>query len=117
MVKDFSDSSFLFSHLGVTEQQVKIWFQNDDYAPHNLIIGEPGSAEEIGDAADELGAAGFEKGFVPQSDRIIAAVELVNYQKSEVLEFVAPTDPGDYEVLCTFPGHRGRMHGVMTVVR
>jgi len=96
---------------------VKIWFQNDDYAPHNLIIGEPGSAEEIGDAADELGAAGFEKGFVPQSDRIIAAVELVNYQQSEVLEFVAPTDPGDYEVLCTFPGHRERMHGVMTVVR
>ena len=23
--------------------------------------------------------------------------------------------PGDYDILCTFPGHRGTMHGTMTV--
>ncbi|MCH8246054.1 MAG: hypothetical protein IH951_06570 [Bacteroidetes bacterium] len=97
-------------------QSVKMWFENEDYSPHNLIIGQPGSAEEIGMAADALGADGFAVGFVPQSDKIIVASELLNYQKFQVLEFTAPTAPGDYDLLCTFPGHRQTMNGVMRVV-
>ena len=69
---------------------VKIWFENADYAPHNLIIGRPGSAEEIGAAADGLGAAGFAAEFVPEHEGIIAASDLLDYQKSQVLEFTGP---------------------------
>ena len=93
-----------------------MWFENEDYSPHNLIIGQPGSAEEIGMAADALGADGFAVAFVPQSDKIIVASDLLNYQKFQVLEFTAPSAPGDYDLLCTFPGHRKTMNGVMRVV-
>ncbi len=97
-------------------QLVTIQFENGDYLPHNLIIGQPGSAEEIGAAADRLGADGFAKAFVPENDKIIVASDLLNYEKFQVLEFRAPTVPGDYDFLCTFPGHRQTMNGVMKVV-
>jgi azurin len=98
-------------------QLVTIQFENEDYSPHNFIIGQPGSAEEIGTAADQLGSNGFAKAFVPESDKIIIASDLLNYERFQVLEFHAPTVPGDYEFLCTFPGHRQTMNGVMRVVK
>ena len=97
-------------------QPVKLWFENDDYSPHNLIIGRPGSMDEIGAAADAIGSDGFAREFIPDSDKIVVASGLLNYQKHEVLEFTAPTETGAYDVLCTFPGHRQTMNGVMWVV-
>lgn len=94
---------------------VTILFDNEDYTPHNLVIGQPGSGESIGAAADALGAEGFAKRFIPDSDEIIVASELLNHGKFQVLTFMAPTVAGDYDILCTFPGHRGTMHGTMTV--
>ena len=96
-------------------QAVKIWFENDDFAPHNLIIGQPGSKDEIGAAADAIGAEGFNVGFIPENDKILVATDLLDYQKYQVIEFMAPTTPDDYDVLCTFPGHRGTMNAVMRV--
>jgi azurin len=32
-----------------------------------------------------------------------------------VLEFQAPTEPGDYPFVCTFPGHHLLMRGVVKV--
>lgn len=98
-------------------ETVKIWFENDDYAPHNLIIGQPGSLEEIGAAADKLGADGFAAGFLPENDKILAASDLLDFQKHQIMEFTAPAEPGEYDVLCTFPGHRGTMNGIMKVVQ
>ncbi len=98
-------------------ETVKIWFQNDDYTPHNLIVGHPGSADAIGAAAERLGADGFAAEFIPDVDRIVAASSLLGHQKSQLLEFRAPTEPGDYDVLCTFPGHRVTMNAVMRVTR
>ena len=96
---------------------VRVRFVNDDYTPHNLIIGAPGSSEEIGVAADRLGSDGFAQHFRPKSDKVVAASDLLQYQKSQVLEFQAPAAPGDYDILCTFPGHRQTMHAVMRVVK
>ncbi|MCH2112180.1 MAG: GDSL-type esterase/lipase family protein [Planctomycetes bacterium] len=96
-------------------QPVKIWFANPDFMPHNLILGVPGSAEEIGKAAEALGSQGFARSFIPDSDKVLAATKLINYQEHAVLEFTAPTVPGDYDYLCTFPGHWMRMRGIMKV--
>jgi azurin len=96
---------------------VKIHFANDDYMPHNLIVGQPGSTDEIGAAADALGADGFAAAFIPETDKIIVASDLLSHEKYQVIEFRAPTEPGDYDVLCTFPGHRVTMNGVMRVVQ
>lgn len=95
---------------------VRLRFVNDDFTPHNLVIGAPGSFDEIGAAADRLGADGFAQRFRPKSDKIIAATDLLEHERSEVLEFRAPGTPGAYEILCTFPGHRQTMRAVMRVV-
>ena len=95
---------------------VRLRFVNDDFTPHNLIIGTPGSFEEIGAAADRLGSDGFAQRFRPKSDKIIAATDLLEHQRSEVLEFRAPTTAGEYEILCTFPGHRQTMRAKLRVV-
>ena len=97
-------------------EPVKIWFENPDYTPHNLIIGQPDSAAEIAEAAEDLGALGFTVGFLPDSDKIIIATELLNYQEFQVIEFTAPNEVGDYDFLCTFPNHWQTMKGIMRVV-
>ena len=97
-------------------EPVKIWFENPDYTPHNLIIGQPDSAAEIAAAAEDLGALGFTVGFLPDSDKIIIATELLNYREFQVIEFTAPKELGDYDFLCTFPNHWQTMKGIMRVV-
>ena len=94
---------------------VKIWLYNPDHMPHNLVVSLPGTAEEIGNAAAELGADGFGMSFVPKTNKIIAATKLINHRESELLEFKAPTSPGEYDYLCTFPGHWQIMRGKMIV--
>ena len=96
-------------------QPVKIWFENPDYSPHNLIFGQPNSAAEIAAAAEGLGPLGFALEFLPDNDKIIAASKLLNHREYQVIEFTAPANPGDYDFLCTFPGHWMTMRGVMQV--
>ena len=36
--------------------------------------------------------------------------------ESDTIKFTAPAKPGDYNFVCTFPGHWVRMYGVMLVV-
>ena len=98
-------------------QRVKLWFENDDFMPHNLVIGQPGSADEIGAAADALGADGFAAAFIPDNDKVIIATRLLSHEEHEVLEFTAPAIAGVYDVICTFPGHRGTMNAKMEVVQ
>ena len=97
---------------------VEIVFQNTDIMPHNLLIARPGSLEEIGLAAEKMSARpdATARNFLPESSKVIAATKLVQATQSEKLLFVAPTEPGDYPYLCTFPGHWRRMNGVMEVV-
>lgn len=96
-------------------QEVKLWFENHDFLPHNVVIGEPGSFEAIGSAADALGADGFAVDFVPETGQVLVASDLLEHNAYEVVTFTAPTTPGVYDVLCTFPGHRGTMNATMVV--
>jgi azurin/glucose/arabinose dehydrogenase/lysophospholipase L1-like esterase len=97
--------------------KVRLWFANPDFMPHNLVIGLPGSIEEIGLAAEALGAQGFALGFIPDSESIIAHSKLLNFKESELIEFTAPANPGDYDFVCTFPGHWRLMNGTMKVTQ
>ena len=95
---------------------VTLVFQNEDFMPHNLIIGLPGSASEIGPMAEALGGEGFKLHFKPASDKILVASKMINFGEHEVLKFKAPVTPGRYDFLCTFPGHWRLMRGQMLVV-
>ena len=86
--------------------------------PHNLLIIEPGTLEEIGAAADaELADPTFlsERHAVPTSNYVLHHTKLLVPGESETLEFTAPEISDDYPFLCSYPGHWRVMNGVMTV--
>ncbi len=96
-------------------KKVKLTLSNPDSMPHNLVVVNPGKADEVAAKAAELGAKGFEVGFIPQSADILASTKLIDANKESTIEFVAPKTPGDYPYVCTFPGHHILMRGVFKV--
>ena len=48
-----------------------------------------------------------ESGYIPSKmkDNIIAFIRLLGPGESGEVTFQAPSEPGDYTFLCTFPGH------------
>jgi len=96
-------------------KKIKLTFANPDFMPHNIVLTQPGKRDTVAMAAMTLGAKGFELGFVPPSKDIIWASKLLDHGKEEVIEFTAPTKPGDYPYVCTFPGHHILMRGMLKV--
>ena len=95
---------------------VRLTFFNPDFMNHNLVMVQPGAADEVGLAAIAMGAKGFETGYIPASEKILFGSKLLENKEEEVIEFTAPTEPGDYQYVCTFPGHHILMRGIMQVI-
>ena len=96
-------------------QSVSLTLINPDFMPHNLLVVKPGATEEVGLAAQAMGADGFKVGFRPQSDKILAGTRMLDNKQEDTITFTAPAEPGKYEFLCTFPGHWPLMRGLMIV--
>ena len=100
-------------------KKVIISFENPDFMQHNLIIIMPGTLQKVGEAADALARnpkAG-QMDYVPQMQEVLYSTKLLNPGESFTLQFTAPTKPGDYPFLCTFPGHWRIMNGIMRVIK
>lgn len=84
---------------------------------HNVVIIYP--EDDIFDFGGDVGEAGggLHDDYVPESmrDRVVAFTEIIGGGESTVVEFQAPSEPGEYPYLCSFPGHFGQMNGIMTV--
>jgi putative heme-binding domain-containing protein len=97
---------------------VEFAFENTDIMPHNFVIVQPGALEEVGNAAEagatQPGAA--DRHYVPQSNKILLASRLLPPRDSQRLPYTAPTTPGVYPYVCTYPGHWRRMYGALYVV-
>ena len=96
-------------------QKVMFTFNNPDDMMHNWILTNPDKANEVAAAALDLGLMGMEKGFIPQSDQILAHTNLLQPNTKDLIYFTAPTRPGRYQYVCTFPGHAALMRGVLIV--
>lgn len=86
--------------------------------PHNILIVKKGKKEAVGALANAgLADPDFisKKNCIPESDDVLFSSKLVLPGKSETIEFTAPSEPGDYPYLCTYPGHWILMNGVMKV--
>lgn len=96
----------------------EVVFENTDIMPHNLVIGAMGSLSIIGKASDAIAmdSGAPARHYVPDVAEVLYATKLLNPGQSERLTFVAPTEPGDYPFVCTYPGHWLLMNGVMRVV-
>ncbi len=102
-------------------QKVMILFKNDKCPlQHNILIGKPGTKDKIGAEADKMLAdpTALAKHYFPASaDVLFKGTKLIGIGQSDLIEFTAPTDEGDYPYVCTFPGHWRTMNGVMKVVK
>jgi len=97
---------------------VEFIFSNPDLMPHNFVITEPGSLEEIGLLAEAKAQdpAHIANDYVPRSNRILVASRLLQPQDTETFSFKVPDRPGVYPFVCTYPGHWRRMYGALYVV-
>ncbi len=112
----FFDKTRLVVEAG---KPVQIIYENPDAMPHNLVITAPGAREEVGQLADKMPPEADEQGrtFVPKSPKVLFATKLVEPEQRIKLDFTAPTEPGEYTYVCTFPGHWVRMFGSLVVVK
>jgi putative heme-binding domain-containing protein len=109
------DNTLLVVEAG---QPICIVLINEDAMPHNLVVTTPGAVEEIGPLAEtmppDVDAGG--RLFIPVSPRILYGTKMVEAGQQARLSFTAPQAPGDYQYVCTFPGHWRRMLGTLAVV-
>jgi azurin len=99
-------------------QPIKLQFFNPDATPHNFVLVEPNSLEEIGLAANVMASdakASKIGDFIPNSNKIIVHTKMLKQDEKEVLRFKAPSKAGEYPYLCTFPGHWTIMKGILHV--
>ena len=99
-------------------QPIRIDFDNPDATPHNFVLVQPGSLEEVGLAANEMAKdpeAAKSGQFIPKSKKIIVHSKMLKQGESQTLRFKAPRKPGRYPYLCSFPGHWAIMKGVLVV--
>lgn len=98
-------------------QQVTIVFKNTATSPameHNVIVlndNSDATINRVGQAA--LSAAANE--YIPEDDAVLAATPLAKPGDTVEVTFTAPSEPGQYSYICTFPGHYAMMRGTMTV--
>ncbi len=98
-------------------QKIKLTLNNNDDMLHNLVITLPGKATSVGEAALKLGLDGEAMHYVPRSDEVLFHTKILQPETAESIYFVAPTEPGTYEFVCTFPGHYMSMRGKMQVYK
>lgn len=98
---------------------VEIILINDDSMPHNLVVVAPGAAEEVGKLAEKMAPESDAQGriHIPDSPKVLHATKMVDSAQQTKLSFTAPTEPGEYQYVCTFPGHWMRMLGTLAVVK
>ena len=97
---------------------VQVVLDNRDLMPHNLVLTVPGALKEVAQLGLAVGPQGGWQGkqYVPESDKVLQATDMVPAGSQQRLTFDAPEQPGEYPYVCTFPQHWQRMYGVMVVV-
>ena len=98
-------------------ETVVIELVNKDEMPHNLVVGKEGALETVGLAADKMVALpdAFAKNFVPATPEVLFSIRLLNPGETVQARFTAPTQPGNYPFICTFPAHWRTMNGIVDV--
>jgi len=101
-------------------EKIELTFKNVGKIPkiamgHNLVVLKKGiSAIAFGQKA--MGAGANATNALPDSVKgdTIAATKLLGPAESETITF-SVSEAGDYEYVCTFPGHFAMMRGVLKI--
>jgi azurin len=95
--------------------RVRLVFRNADDMLHNFVLCAPGRGQIVGEAALALGIDGATKNFVPETNDVLYHTALTPPDSTDTIFFTAPTATGDYDYVCTFPGHSVTMKGILRV--
>ncbi|MBC8355252.1 MAG: c-type cytochrome [Planctomycetes bacterium] len=95
---------------------VQIVLNNEDLMPHNFVITVPGALKEVAITGATLTQNPGGTPYVPKTENVLFYTDMVQPHQQARLTFTAPTEPGEYPYVCTFPRHWMRMYGVMIVV-
>jgi azurin len=110
-----SEISYDITELRVPEEtEITIRLHNtssDPYMLHNLVIIEKGKASDVGQAGGKFKDVGYVN---PNDLYVIAHSPLSNPGETVEFTFVTP-ERGEYEFICTYPGHWGMMKGKFIV--
>jgi len=80
---------------------------------HDWVLVRPGSRDRVQVLA--MNATNL-WGWIPDTADVLAFVPMTQPGDSTTLLFRAPSEPGDYPFLCTFPGHGMAMNGTLHVL-
>lgn len=84
---------------------------------HNLVIIDR-SLQPNPFAAASIGYPDTSYIAPEYADRVIATTQVLGPGEQETITFTAPSEPGDYPFVCSFPGHTpAGMRGIMTVIK
>jgi putative heme-binding domain-containing protein len=110
--------SFATREITVTSgEALQFTFNNSDVVPHNWALARPNTLSTVGALCNRLIAdpdAVF-RHYIPDTDDVLVWTDIVSPKSNQTIWFRAPSEPGRYPFLCTFPGHWPVMNGVMIV--
>ena len=95
--------------------KVKIVFTNADDMSHNFLVTKPGTRLDVVNEALKLEEKGPQMNYIPKSGNVLSSIPVVATNQSATISFLAPSTPGAYPYVCTYPGHGFIMYGVMYV--
>ena len=82
---------------------------------HNVVVLKPGTdVAQFGQAA----ASAADNDYIPRrlESSVVAHTAMSGPGETVTVTFTAPTTPGDYVYICSYPGHYTTMKGTMRVV-
>jgi len=97
--------------------RIRLTLNNGDDMPHNMLLVKPGTANKVGETALQLGFQGMAMNYVPEVEDVLFHTKLVQPGQEDTIYIQVPSEPGDYQFLCTYPGHYLSMRGILRVTK
>ena len=97
--------------------KTQLTLNNNDDMIHNVVITKPGKETplKIGEMALNLELDGPDLNYVPFSALVLFHSGTVEPESNETIYFTPPSEPGEYWIVCTFPGHSFTMRTKLVV--
>ncbi|MEW4924009.1 sulfocyanin-like copper-binding protein [Algibacter sp. 2305UL17-15] len=97
--------------------KIQLTLNNNDDMIHNVVVTKQGKETplKVGEMALNLGLDGPDLNYVPFTDLVLAHSGTVGPEGSETIYFISPSEPGEYWIVCTFPGHAFTMRTKLIV--
>jgi plastocyanin len=96
--------------------KIKLVLENIDDLPHNIVFFKPGTdVVAVSNKQMEKPEEALKRNWLPDDPRVWLNSRMLNPKEKQELEFTAPTEPGVYPYMCSFPGHVLTMQGKLVV--